>query len=61
MATHRMSFHSLKQSLIVFISCAITEFCVTSSLALDLTEGKNVVRVLAVSQTRQFELFLTNF
>ena len=61
MATHRKSFHSLKQSHIVFISCAITEFCETSSLALNLTEGKNVVKILAISQIRQFQLFLTNF
>ena len=61
MATHRLSFHSLKQSLIVFISCAITDFCLTSSLAVDLTEGKNVVKILAIRQTRQFQLFLTDF
>ena len=42
------SFRSLKQSPI-FISCTITEFCVTSSLALDILEQNKNALTAAIS------------
>ena len=43
----------------LFISSTITEFSVTF-LWLSTTESKNIVKLLAITQTRQFQIFSTN-
>ena len=46
----------------VFISCTITEFCVIGwHLSLSTSEEKNIVKLLAISPTRQFHSAISMF
>ena len=53
-------FHPPHWNNSLFISCTITEFCVTSFLALD-TCGQKYCQTLSYRPTRQFQLFLSDF